>query len=195
MLRNLLLAILILVSFRVSAQKELPLGSKAPAINAVSYNGEKIDLAAMLEKGPVIVNFTRGEWCGHCVHQLSNLEDSLSYLQAYGAQVIGVTPESDENIMTTVEKTNASFHIIYDHDRKIMEDYQVKWQMSGFMHAIYRIGGININKASGKDDRVLPVPATYIIDRDGTIAGSFFNEDHARRMWVSDMIKVLEKLD
>ncbi|GEM_PF-3021311 len=93
--------------------------------------------------------------------------------------------------MTTVEKTNASFHIIYDHDRKIMEDYQVKWQMSSFMHIIYRIGGININEASGKDDRVLPVPATYIIGRDGTIAGSFFDEDHTRRMWVSDMIKVL----
>ncbi len=97
--------------------------------------------------------------------------------------------------MTTVEKTNASFHIIYDHDRKIMEDYQVKWQMSSFMHIIYRIGGININEASGKDDRVFPVPATYIIGRDGTIAGSFFDEDHTRRMWVSDMIKVLEKLD
>lgn len=72
-----------------------------------------------------------------------------------------------------------------------MEDYQVKWQMSSFMHIIYRIGGININEASGKDDRVLPVPATYIIDRDGTIAGSFFDEDHTRRMWVNDMIKVL----
>lgn len=128
------------------------------------------------------------------MRQLSNLEDSLHYLQAYGAQVIGITPESDLNIKTTVEKTNASFHIIYDRDRKIMEDYQVKWQLSRFMHTVYRIGGININRASGTDDRALPVPATYIIDRNGTIVGSFFDEDHSRRMWVKDMLDVLEKL-
>jgi peroxiredoxin len=194
MLRNLLLTALIFISFTLVAQKELPLGSRAPAINAVSYTGEKINLSELLEKGPVIVNFTRGEWCGHCVHQLRNLEDSLHYLQAYGARVIGITPESDENIRTTVEKTNASFHIIYDHDRKIMEDYHVKWQLSRFMHMVYRIGGININRASGTDDRALPVPATYILDTDGTIAGSFFEEDHTRRMWVKDMIDVLEKL-
>ncbi|MGF1584071.1 MAG: peroxiredoxin-like family protein [Bacteroidales bacterium] len=194
MLRNTFLTILISISFTLAAQKELPLGSKAPAINAVSYNGDKLDLNAMLKKGPVIINFTRGEWCGHCVRQLSNLEDSLHYLQAFSAQVIGVTPESNENISTTIEKTNASFHIIYDHDRKIMEDYHVKWQLSSFMHAVYRIGGININKASGADDRALPVPATYIVDRSGTIVGSFYDEDHSRRMWVKDMIEVLRKL-
>ncbi len=62
MLRNVFLTILISLSFPLAAQKELPPGSKAPAINAVSYTGENLNLSELLEKGPVIVNFTRGEW-------------------------------------------------------------------------------------------------------------------------------------
>jgi peroxiredoxin len=41
---------------------------------------------------------------------------------------------------------------------------------------------------------MLPMPATYIIARDGTIAYAFVDADYTRRMEPNDMCAVLERL-
>ena len=111
-----------------------------------------------------------------------------------GASLIAITPEKGEKIEKTVQKSGASFSIVYDENHRIMDKYHVTFKLSGWKRFIYGIAGININKASGNKDSALPVPATYIIAKDGTIYTSHFNENYAERMQVIDMLDTLKEL-
>src|ERR1700750_655533 len=97
------------------AQTGLIKGESAPAFTATDNSGNKLDLKSLLKTHKaVVLLFYRGQWCPYCNKPMSQLQNSLQMLTAKGAYVIGVTPETDENIGKTVEKTHASFAIIQD---------------------------------------------------------------------------------
>ena len=172
----------------------LPLNSAAPMFEAKDQQGNQIVLADVLQEGPVVVVFYRGQWCPYCNRHMQAFQDSMQMIQALGATVIAITPEQDAKIDKTVEKSGAQFSIIYDENHEIMDAYKVTYKFKGFKKGMYRMVGINIDKAAGNDDSVLPVPATYIIDSNGLIVGLQFDENYRYRMTVKDILKVLEGL-
>ncbi|MCF8463970.1 MAG: peroxiredoxin family protein [Flavobacteriales bacterium] len=193
------LAIFVLVfsiSFIAQAQNPEPLfiGDKAPNILALDQFEQRISLKDHLENGPVIVVFYRGQWCPHCNRHMSNLQDSLQMIRDAGANVIAITPEKGEKIDKTIQKSGATFSIIYDENHRIMDKYHVTFKLSGWKRFIYGIVGININKASGNKDSALPIPATYIIAQNGTVFSSHFNEDYSERMPVKEILVILSKM-
>ncbi|NOX85024.1 MAG: AhpC/TSA family protein [Chlorobi bacterium] len=193
MRKSLLIIILsVLVAAVASAQEELPVGTLAPDFTATNHQGKTIDLKQSLEKGPVVIVFYRGEWCKHCNNYMHNLQDSLPMINALGATVIAITPEQNESIDETIQKTGASFSIIWDKDHRIMDEYKVSFKLKGTKNTAYKVAGINVRKASGSDHRILPVPATYIIGTDGRIKGGYFNTDYTLRMPVKDILEVLD---
>ncbi|MGB0916135.1 MAG: peroxiredoxin-like family protein [Flavobacteriales bacterium] len=184
------------LSLFAQAQKPEPLfiGDKAPNFLALDQFEKRVSLKDHLENGPVIVVFYRGQWCPHCNRHMSQIQDSLQMILDAGASVIAITPEKGEKIEKTVQKSGASFSIVYDENHRIMDKYHVTFKLSGWKRFIYGIAGININKASGNKDSALPVPATYIIAKDGTIYTSHFNENYTERMQVIDMLDTLKEL-
>ena len=189
---------ILLFSFSSFAQAQKPeplfIGDKAPNFLALDQFEKRVSLKDHLENGPVIVVFYRGQWCPHCNRYMSQIQDSLQMILDAGASVIAITPEKGEKIGKTVQKSGASFSIVYDENHRIMDKYHVTFKLSGWKRFIYGIAGININKASGNKDSALPVPATYIIAKDGTIYTSHFNENYAERMQVIDMLDTLKEL-
>ena len=111
-----------------------------------------------------------------------------------GASIVAITPEKADMIEKTVKKSGATFSIIHDENHRIMDRYNVTSKLSGWKRFIYTLGGININKASGNKDGVLPVPATYIIATDGTVYASHFNEDIRERMRITKMLEIINEL-
>lgn len=189
-----ILTIIILVTYLISfSQKELPIGSKAPSFVAKDQYGKTIESNKLLKKGPLVVLFYRGYWCPNCNRQMSHVADSMKMITDFGASVVAITPEKGEYFEKTKKETNASFSFIYDENHKIMDDFKVTWQMGKTKSFFWKFGGINLDKSSGNNDRALPVPATYIIDQSGKIIGGYFNEDHKKRMAVSQIIEVLKK--
>jgi peroxiredoxin len=168
--------------------------SKAPLFEVADASGHIVSLKHLLQNGPVVISFYRGQWCPYCNRHMSNLQDSISFITALGASLIAITPEKNEEISKTVTKTGASFSIIYDQGHKIMDAYKVTFKVSGFKNLLHFAEGVNINKASGNEDNVLPVPATYIIAPDGRIIGRHFNTDYTVRMPVKDILKVLKSI-
>lgn len=175
------------------AQEALKLNSQAPNFEVISHNGKILNLEELSKKGPIVLTFYRGEWCPHCNLYMASLQDSLHLIEALNGTVIAITPENFENIDKTLTKSEAEFHVIYDRKHKIMDDYKVSYKMAMAKHAMYVTAGININKNSGNDDRVLPVPATYIIDQKQKIIGVHFDEDYSKRMPIKDILNILEK--
>ncbi len=169
----------------------LKMGDVAPQISGLDQNGNKISLKDILKKGEAVIIFYRGQWCPYCNKQLSHLNDSLSFIIAKGATVITITPETAENIKKTVEKTKASFSILEDKEMAMMKSYKVNFAVDEMTITKYKKYGIDFEKANGENGANLPVPATYIVGKNGKIKYVFFNPDYSKRASVKDIISNL----
>jgi len=174
------------------AQTGLKTGEKAPLIHAKDNAGKTIDFKSILKTHKTIVLFFyRGQWCPYCNKHIQQLQDSLQLLTAKGAYVIGVTPETDQNISKTIEKTHASFSMIPDKDDQIMKAYGVNFTLDQAIFDKYKSHGVDLESNNGNNRHTLPVPATYIIDKSGKITFVHFDTDYRKRAAVSDILKEL----
>lgn len=168
--------------------KGLSVGDIAPKFKAIDQFNNPFDLEEQLKKGPVVLMFYRGHWCKYCNRQLEELSDSLGFIIEKGASVVTVTPEVMEFVDETSKKFNNSFRIISDRDMKIMDAYKVRFEVDKGTNTKYKIWGIKLVEFNGDNGSNLPVPATYIINQDGTIKYVFFNENYKKRVSVKTIL-------
>ena len=192
-----LFSVLCTITSMVAAQtatvypEGLRVGDAAPVFTAKDQNGKTVNLKQALKNGPVVMLFYRGQWCPFCNKQLSHFSDSLQMLRAKGASVLAITPETEENVKKTVEKTKSSFPILEDEGMAIMKMYKVNFAVDENTITKYKGYGIDFDKANGGNGANLPVPATYIIGKDGIVKYVFFNTDYRKRASVQDIINNL----
>lgn len=191
---------LIVYSTSIMAQDfktPLPVGTPAPAFSGVDQHGQQVSLEAALQSGPVVLLFYRGSWCPVCTRHLKDLQSSLETLQdRYNAQVIVVTPEVTNSRAIMVEKVNATFPIISDTSFQIQQDYHVDFQVTdeNVPGMVYKWTLNNAREANAGEAERLPVPATYIIDRQGKIQWVHYNPDYKDRATPEDIMSVLSRL-
>ena len=169
----------------------LKVGETAPAFRGKDADGHPVELKQLLKKGPVVLYFYRGQWCPFCNRQLGQLQDSLQTLTSKGAQIVVVTPETQANIDKTVEKTKFSLPIVHDQDLAIMKAYHTAFTVDDATAQKYADHGLDLKAANGLGQAVLPVPATYVIGRDGKIKFVFFDPDYRHRASVRQVASAL----
>ena len=182
----------ILFSFVLAAQEKpegLFINSKAPDFKANDQYGKEIRLKEILKDSLVVLVFYRGQWCPYCNRYLKKLEDSLQLIKEKGARLIAISPEKPENIGKTIEKTKATYPILYDKDMKIMKAYDVAFELDEKTVSRYKNADIDLADANGQKNKViLPVPAIYIIRKEGTIVYRFFEPDYKKRVSVQEIL-------
>lgn len=166
----------------------LKAGDKAPDFILKEESGKNISLNELLKTGKVVLVFYRGQWCPHCNKHLSRLNDSLQLIKDKGANVVAITPEVQENINKTIKKTKAVFPVLFDDGMKVMEAYKVNFKVDDKTVEKYKGYGIDFDKANGSNGASLPVPATYIVDRNGLVQRVFFNADYTKRPSVQQIL-------
>ena len=92
----------------------LKVGDKAPDFTLKNADGKKIHLKKKLKEGPLVIVFYRGQWCPFCNKQLSGLNDSLQLIKDKGANLVAISPETQENVSKSVAKTKAVFPVLHD---------------------------------------------------------------------------------
>lgn len=181
-----------LFSFTLISQPAgLKIGDLAPNFSGRNQQGKEIHLKESLKSGPVVLLFYRGEWCPYCNRQLKTLQDSLKLITDKGATVVAITPENTDNRNKTIEKTNASFNILSDDHSKIMNAYHVTFQLDEKTTQAYKGYGIILSERNGTNGNDLPVPAVYIISKDGKISYRFFDTDYTKRASVKEIVNHL----
>ena len=182
----------ILLSFMVSTNPEgLKVNDKAPNFSAKDQNGKTVELNELLKKGSVVMVFYRGEWCPYCNKQLTELEDSMALITNKGATLIAVSPEKQENISKTIQKTKATYSVLSDDSLKIMSAYKVAFELDEQTNEKYKKWGINLSDKNGNNGNNLPVPAVYIINKEGKITYLYFDVNYKNRVSVSEILSHL----
>ena len=193
-MKRIVLALIILFNvINLSAQEKpegLFINSKAPEFRLKDQNGKEISLKELRKKGPVVIVFYRGNWCPYCNKELQKLEDSLSFIREKGAELVAITPEQQEGVAKTIEKTKASYSILTDVNMKLMKAYDVIYKVDDKIVGRYKMASIDLAANNGQkiDAVYLPVPAVYIVNKDGEISYRFFDADYKKRPLVKDIL-------
>lgn len=181
-----------LIVMLVSAQEKpegLFINSKAPDFALKDQYGATVTLKDLRKKGQTVLLFYRGSWCPYCNRELKAFQDSLSLILTKKAQLIAITPESNEGIDSMVKKNSVVFPVLYDEGAKTLQAYKVAFKVDEKTVSRYKMAEIDLLKRNKQKEAVLPVPAVYIINTEGTVTYRYFDENYKKRVSVAEIVK------
>ena len=168
-------------------------GDAIPAFALPNAKGATVDIKSLLSKGPVVVSFYRGGWCPYCNLELRALQSRLSEIEDLGASLVAVSPETPDSSLSTAEKNELAFEVLSDDGNAVAREFGLVFTVDPELRPIYDTFGIDIPGHNGDDSYEIPVPATYVIDTDGTILDAYVDADYTKRMEPDDVIQALKR--
>lgn len=172
----------------------LQIGTQAPDFEALTHQGNPVRLSDINKEGPVVLVFYRGGWCMYCNRQLQDLQVHLDDFKGLGASVVAISVDLRENAAKSVEEKQLGFTVISDPEADLLQLYKLVYKVPDDIVKQYEEYDIDLNAASGRDDHVISIPATYVISRGGQIVYAHANRDYTIRPNLEDILDVLKSL-
>lgn len=172
----------------------LKIGDQAPDFSLPNAFGRQLRLADLLAQGPVVLTFYRGVWCPYCNLQLRALQQTLPHIEQQGARLVAVTPQLPDKSREQVAKDGYPFEILSDLDDQVMKQYGLYFEVPVDLSELYKRLSLDLAEYNGEGRYVLPVPATFVIDRDGVVRAAFADVDYRKRMEPAAILAALKKL-
>lgn len=168
-------------------------GDVAPDFTLPDASGEDVRLSALLEKGPVVMVWYRGEWCPYCNIQLADIQKHYGEFEAANAQVVAISPETPDRALMAQGKLDLDFYVLSDVGSKVAENYGVAYtlpeKIAGYLQEAF-----DIHTANDDDRNLLPLAAAYVIGQDGKIAYAYLDADYRKRAETSELLEEVQKL-
>jgi peroxiredoxin len=78
-----------------------------------------------------------------------------------------ISPQTEEQSRIFVESKHLTMEILSDPGNKVAKKYGLVYKVPDDLKAVYLDFGIDLPEYNGDDSWTLPMPARYVIDRDG----------------------------
>ncbi len=125
--------------------------------------------------------------------ELQVLQLELSKINESGANLLAISPQLPDQTSDLMGKSNLEFEVLYDPGNKTAGKFGLVFTLAEELKPVYKGFGIDLPAANGDESFELPIPATYVIDRDGTILEDFIDVNHTRRMEPAQIVAALKK--
>ena len=163
------------------AANSLAVGSKAPEFTHPDQNDRLVSSADLLAKGHLVLCFFRGRWDPFCCGQLEAMNRILPDLERAGATLVAASPQTTKQAFFMADQHKLRFPLLRDEGNQVARQFGLVYRVPDEQQAIYRRAFINLPFANGDESWELPIPATYILDRNHTILYASANEDYTDR--------------
>lgn len=176
-----------------TATKPLVKGQKAPEVTLKGLDGKDVSLASLHQEKPLVIVFFRGGWCPICTKHTQQLIKVYPELKEKGFEMIGISPDSVESTKANVDKGSIPFPLYSDSKLNATTGFGLAFKVDDATLNKYKGFGIDLEKASGQTHHALPIPAIYVVDRDGVITFAHSNPDYRQRLDAKDLLKEISK--
>lgn len=140
----------------------LAVGDRAPDFTATTHDGRTIRLSDYVGKRALVLFFYPKDGTPICTKEACAFRDSYEQFTAIGADVIGVSSDSESSHRDFASRYRLSFPLISDQDGSLRQAFRVPSTMG-----------------------LLPGRVTYVIDREGIIrqvfSAQFASDEHVRQ--------------
>ena len=177
---------------RYGAGESAPqIGEPMPPFVLPDHTSQMVSLEELLDRGPAAVTFHRGHWCPYCRININALAQAHKEIAADGGQIVAIMPDRQKFVAELKTQSNVPFPILTDMENgyalsmnlAIWVGQEVQKMMEGFR---------DLPTFQGNSSWMLPIPATFVVGRDGLIRARFIDPDYRKRMMIADMIAALQ---
>jgi peroxiredoxin len=176
---------------KLIAANILSVGSKIPEFQLQDPDGKIISSSQLLAKGRLVLCFIRGRWCPFCVAQMEAMNLILPGIEQAGATLVAVSPQTVQQSFFMRDQHKLRFPLLSDAGNKVAREFGLTYRVPEEQAAVYRKAFVNLPFVNGDDSWELPIPATYIIDRDATILYASANEEYTERPEPEEIVQFL----
>ncbi|WP_408099232.1 peroxiredoxin-like family protein [Peredibacter sp. HCB2-198] len=175
-------------------KKALKLGDQAPEVE-VTIAGETMPLSYVYGARPLILKFYRGGWCGYCVNELKDLQEVNANVEKAGAQILAISPDTDEEIQKTRDTNKLTgFDIVSDKGHAIASKFGLVYDLDSTVAEALKKQGIDLAAYQGDDKADLTIPATYVINKKGEVIFSYVDADYRNRATKDELFNAIRSL-
>ena len=173
------------------AENALQAGTKAPSFQLPDHNGKQLSLPDLLSSGRLVICFFRGRWCPFCVGQLEAMNLVLPEIQQAGASLVAISPQTVQQSFFMADQHKLRFPLLSDAGNAVARQFGLVYRVPDDQQDIYRRAFVNLPFANGDNSWELPIPATFVVDRDGTILYASADEDYTQRPEPQEILQQL----
>ena len=169
-------------------------GAELPAFQLPDHRNRLVSSADCRKRGPLVVSLNRGHWCGFCRRELKALQDIVDEVESLGASVVAITPDRQKFAKRIKQEFGLTFPVLCDIDNGYALSLGLAIWCGQNLKPIYAEFDIDLEVYHGNPGWILPIPATYVVDQNGVIAGRFVDADFRRRMEPAEILELLRSL-
>ena len=126
--------------------------------------------------------------------ELDALQQIYPEVLAQGGKMLIISPQLSANSLKMMEEHKLTFPIAFDRDNKLANELRLAHGFPPELSELYLQFGINVPKSNGTDSWELPMPARYLVDKEGLIRDTSINPDYTNRPEPSEMLSLLKAL-
>ena len=145
------------------------------------HNGKIVSSEDLLAKGRLVVCFIRGRWCPFCVGQMEAMNLILPQIEEAGAAMVAISPQTVKQSFFMRDQHKLRFPLLSDASNKVAQQFGLTYRVPAAQESVYKRAFVNLPFTNGDESWELPIPATYILDGDGTVLYASANEDYTER--------------
>jgi peroxiredoxin len=169
----------------------LPVGSKIPEFRMQDHDGKTVSSSDLLSKGRLVLCFIRGRWCPFCVGQMEAMNLVLPEIERSGATLAAISPQTVQQSFFMRDQHKLRFPLLSDAGNNVARQFGLTYRVPDEQRAVYQRAFVNLPFVNGDASWELPIPATYVIHRDGTVLYASANEDYTERPEPEEIVRFL----
>jgi peroxiredoxin len=174
------------------AARALGVGAKAPAFDLPDQNGKILSSVDLLSHRRLVLMFIRGRWCPFCVGQMEAMNAIADEIKSAEASLVAVSPQTQKQAFFMHDQHKLRFPLLVDAQSTVARQFSLVYRVPDEQQEIYQRTFVNLPFVNGDDSWELPIPATYVIDRDSTVLFASASEDYTERPEPLEVLGILE---
>ena len=127
--------------------------------------------------------------------ELEALQEIHSEVKGVGAQIVMLTPELERYTRALQRKLNLTFDILTDLHLKTAEQFGLVFTLPDYLRELYKSFGSTLDRFNDESEYRLPMPARYVIDKEGIIRAADVNADYTIRPEPSETLRQLRAIN
>jgi peroxiredoxin len=158
-----------------------------------TLEGRDTTLHQVLGGKAAVLIFYRGGWCPFCVRHLSELSQVLPDIKKLGVQLVAISPDLPSELAKAGDKSKLEYGLFSDSGVELAKKFGLAFRVDDATFERYKGFGIDLEKSSGQNHHVLPVPAVYVVDAKGQIQFVHTDPDYRKRLKGSVILEAAKK--
>ncbi|RZA07743.1 MAG: AhpC/TSA family protein [Proteobacteria bacterium] len=167
-------------------------GDTLPDFTLPKTGGGSVQLSELVKAGPVVVSFYRGSWCPYCTVQLLDFQKHLGDIQKAGGQLVAITPEETARSEEFAKGKGFQFPIAWDKDNAFAKQLNIVYALPTEMKKLHEELGVDLKASQGNDQWQLPVPATFVVDKNRVVQFAYIDVDYSKRAETSELVRAVK---